>query len=163
MLKNYFKIAWRNILKNKLSSFINIGGLSVGLATGIIILLVITDELSYDKFNVNLSDIYLLMKNQNMNGNIITGKTTPGPLAASVKNEIPEIKYAARTAQSNELIRNGDKSIYTNTMYTDADYFNMMSFPAIEGNPAEALQQPNTIVITENTAKKNIRQPGCNG
>ncbi len=154
MLKNYFKIAFRNILKNKLSSFINIGGLSVGLATGIIILLVITDELSYDKFNVNLSDIYLLMKNNNLNGDIITGNTTPGPLAASVKNEIPEIKYAARTAQNNELIRNGDKSIYTNTIYTDADFFNMMSFPALEGNPAEALQQPNTIVITENTAKK---------
>ncbi len=154
MLKNYFKIALRNIMKNKLSSFINIGGLSVGLATGIIILLFITSELSYDKFNVNLNDIYLLMKNQNMNGNIITGKTTPGPLAASVRNEIPEIKYSARTAQNNELIRNGDKSIYTNTMYTDADYFNMMSLPAIEGNPAEALQQPNTIVITENTAKK---------
>jgi putative ABC transport system permease protein len=154
MLKNYFKIALRNIMKNKLSSFINIGGLSVGLATGIIILLFITSEFSYDKFNVNLNDIYLLMKNQNMNGNIITGKTTPGPLAASVRNEIPEIKYSARTAQNNELIRNGDKSIYTNTMYTDADYFNMMSLPAIEGNPAEALQQPNTIVITENTAKK---------
>ncbi len=79
MLKNYFKIALRNILKNKLSSFINIGGLSVGLATGIIILLFITNELSYDKFNVNLNDIYLLMMNQNMNGDIITVNTTPGP------------------------------------------------------------------------------------
>ncbi len=154
MFKNNVRIALRNILKNKLSSLINIGGLSVGLATGILVLLVITNELSYDKFNTNLNDIYLLMKNQNMEGNILTGRVTPGPLAASVKNEIAGIIYTARTSQSNELIRNGDKSIYTNVMYSDADFFSMMSFPAVKGNVVQAISQPNTAVITESTAKK---------
>ncbi len=154
MFQNYFRITFRNLLKNKVSSFINIGGLAVGLATGIIILLVIVNECSYDKFNKNIADIYLLMKNQNMNGDIITGRTTPGPLAASVRNEIPEIKYAARTSQQNDLIRSGDKIVYTNNLYTDADFFNMMSFPALTGNPVEALRQPNTVVITESAAKK---------
>jgi len=154
MFKNYFKIAFRNLKKNKVSSFINIGGLAVGLATGIVILLVIVNEFSYDKFNTNLADTYLLMRNQNMNGDIITGRTTPGPLASSVRNEIPEIKYAARTSQQSDLMRNGDKTFYTNDIYTDADFFNIMSFPAIQGNPANALTQPNSIVITESAAKK---------
>ena len=154
MFKNYFSLAFRNLLKNKVSSFINIGGLAVGLATGIIILLVIVNEFSYDKFNTNLADTYLLMKNQNMNGDIKTGNTTPGPLAASVRNEIPEIKYAARTLQQGDLVRNEDKIIYTNDIYTDADFFNIMSFSVLQGNPADALTQPNSAVITESTAKK---------
>lgn len=154
MLKNYFKIAFRNLFRNKVSSFINIGGLAVGLATGIVILLVIVNEFSYDKFNTNLADTYLLMRNQNMNGDIITGRTTPGPLAESVRNEIPEIKYAVRTSQQTDLVRIGDKTFYTNDIYTDADFFNIMSLPAIQGNPADALSQPNSVVITESTAKK---------
>ena len=100
MIKNYLKMAWRNIVKNKVSSIINIGGLSVGLATAIVIMLVIVNELSYDKFNTNLGDIRLLMKNQNMNGDIITGRQTPGPLAASVRSEIPEAKFVARVSQA---------------------------------------------------------------
>ncbi len=154
MFKNYFRLTFRNLLKNKVSSIINIGGLAVGLATGIIIMLEIVNEVSYDKFNTNLADTYLLMKNQNMNGDIKTGNTTPGPLATSVLNEIPEIKYAARTCQESDLIRYGDKTIYTNSIYTDADFFKIMSFPVIRGNPANALKQPNSIVLTEATAKK---------
>jgi len=154
MFKNYFRLTFRNLLKNKVSSIINIGGLAVGLATGIIILLEIVNEVSYDKFNTNLADTYLLMKNQNLGGDIKTGNTTPGPLASSVLNEIPEIKYAARTCQESDLVRYGDKTIYTNSIYTDADFFKMMSFPAIKGNAANALKQPNTVVLTEATAKK---------
>ncbi len=154
MFKNYFRLTFRNLLKNKVSSIINIGGLAVGLATGIIILLEIVNEVSYDKFNTNLADTYLLMNNQNLGGDIKTGNTTPGPLASSVLNEIPEIKYAARTCQESDLIRYGDKTIYTNSIYTDADFFKMMSFPVIRGNPANALKQPNSIVLTEATAKK---------
>jgi len=155
VIKNYLKMAWRNIVKNKVSSIINIGGLSVGLATAIVIMLVIVNELSYDKFNTNLGDIRLLMKNQNMNGDIITGRQTPGPLAASVRSEIPEAKYVARVSQSgSELLRNGDKSIYFNGIYADPDFFRMMTFPSVEGNPVVALSEPGSIVITESTARK---------
>ena len=154
MFKNYFRIAWRNLLKNKVSSFINIGGLAVGLATGVVILLVIINEFSYDKFNKNLADTYLLMKNHNLSGDISTGSTMPGPLAASIRNEIPDIKYTTRTSEQNDLVRAGDKTLYTNDIYTDADFFNIMSFQVIKGNAVNALKQPNSIVITESTAKK---------
>ena len=154
MFKNYFRIAFRNLLKNKVSSFINIGGLAVGLATGIVILLVIINEFSYDKFNKNLADTYLLMKNHNLSGDISTGSTMPGPLAASIRNEIPDIKYTTRTSEQNDLVRAGDKTLYTNDIYTDADFFNIMSFQVIKGNAVNALKQPNSIVITESTAKK---------
>ncbi|MEP7233563.1 MAG: ABC transporter permease [Ginsengibacter sp.] len=155
MIKNYIKMAWRSLIKNKVSSFINIGGLSIGLATAIIIMLVIVNEVSYDTFNKNLADIRLLMKNQNMNGDIITGRQTPGPLAASVRAEIPEVKFAARSSQvSSELLRSGDKSIYLDGIYADPDFFKMMSFPALEGNPVTVLNEPGSIVITQSTAKK---------
>ena len=155
MIKNYIKMAWRNIVKNKVSSIINIGGLSVGLATAIVIMLVIVNEVSYDKFNTNLEDIRMLMKNQNMNGDVITGRQTPGPLAASVRSEIPEAKYVARVTQAgSELLRNGDKSIYFNSIYADPDFFRMMTLPSIEGNPVVALSELGSIVITESTARK---------
>ncbi len=148
-------MAWRNLVKNKVSSFINIGGLSVGLATAIIIMLVIVNEVSYDTFNTNLADIRLLMKNQNMNGDIKTGRQTPGPLAATLRNQIPEIKFAARASQSgSELLRNGDKSIYLNGIYADPDFFNIMTLPALEGNPIAALNEPGSVVITETTSRK---------
>ena len=155
MINNYLKMAWRNIVKNKVSSIINIGGLTIGLATAIIILLITVDEFSYDKFNSNLADTYLLMKNQNMNGDIGTGQVTPGPLAASLRTEIPEVKYAARVFEGGqELVRNGDKVIYISGIYAEADFFNMMSFGALEGNPVSALQESGSIVITESAAKK---------
>ncbi|MDQ2721103.1 MAG: ABC transporter permease [Bacteroidota bacterium] len=155
MIKNYFKTAWRNLRRNKVSSIINISGLSVGLATGIIILLVTADEFSYDRFNRNLNDIYLLMKTQSMNGDIKTSRVTPGPLAPSLRNEIPEIKYAVRATEGDqELIRSGDKNIYVNGIYAEPDFFNMMTFSSKEGNPVSALQEPGSAVITVSTAKK---------
>lgn len=148
-------MAWRSLTKNKVSAIINIGGLSVGLAMGIMILLVIVDECSYNKFHAHLKEIHLVMINQDMNGDIGTGRLTPGPLAASLRNEIPELKYVARSTQGGaELVRAGEKSFYENTLYADPDYFNMMSFPALAGNPVAALHEPGSIVITERTAIK---------
>jgi len=155
MLKSYFKMAWRSLIKNRVSSIVNIGGLSVGLATGIIILLVIVDELSYDKFNKNIADIHLLMKNENTEGTIRTGRETPGPLAASINNKIPGIKYTVRASQEGQqMMRYGDKSIYLKGIYTEPDFFNMMTLPAVKGNPVAALQEPGSVIITETTAKK---------
>jgi putative ABC transport system permease protein len=154
MLKSYFKMAWRALTKNKLFSIINIGGLSVGLATGIILLLVITDELSYDKFHTNLKDVYVLMMNHTIGGNISTGRATPGPLAVSLRNEIPDIKYVVRFSdESGQLVQAGEKSIYQTAMYADPDFFNMLSFPAVEGDAASALNDPSLVVVTEGLAK----------
>ena len=148
-------MAWRSLAKNKVSSFINIGGLSVGLATGIIILLVIADEFSYDKFNRNLADIHLIMKNQDMAGDIQTGTVTPSPLAPVLRKNIPELKLVARTSQeSNELYRVEDKSLYERTLFAEPDFLSMMTFPAIAGDPVTALKHPGAAVITETAARK---------
>ena len=155
MFKNYLKLAWRSLLKNRVSSFINIAGLAVGLATGILIMLVVADEFSYDGFHTNLREIYFVMKNQKQNGGIHTGQSTAGPLAPALRHEMPEVKYAARVADAgDQLVRVGDKSIYESAMYTEPEFFNMMSFPAIEGNPVAALQDGSSAVITERAAKR---------
>lgn len=148
-------MAWRSLFKNKVSSFINIAGLSVGLATSIIIMLVVVNEFSYDKFNTNLKDIYLLMKNQKQADGISTGDVTAGPMAATLRNEMPETKYASRLAYFNDnVIKVHNKVIYESGIYAEPDIFNIMTFPAIEGNPVTALQDPNSVVITASTAKK---------
>ncbi len=153
MLKNYFKTAWRNLLKNKVSSVINIGGLAVGLATSIIIMLVVMNQLSYDKFNTNLNSIYLLMKNQKRVDGISTGDATAGPMAASLRNEMPGTKYASRIAYfDNQVLRIGDKSMYGSGIYAEPDLFQIMTFPAIDGNPVTALQN-GSAVITQQEAK----------
>ncbi|MDO9374035.1 MAG: ABC transporter permease [Ferruginibacter sp.] len=155
MLKNYFKVAWRNLLKNKVTSLINIGGLSVGLAVAILIMLWATDEYSYDKYHANLSSIHLLMQNERQGGEVSTFQSVPGPLAASLRSDIPEIRLAARVSYAGQhLVNSGDKSLYENGIFAEPDYFKIMSFPALSGNPVTALADPNAVVITETTAKK---------
>ena len=83
-------MAWRSLTKNKVSSLINIGGLAVGLTTAVLIILVIANEFSYDKFQANLPDIYQMMKNQKQMDGVSTGSSTPGPLVASLRNDVPE-------------------------------------------------------------------------
>ncbi len=155
MLKSYLILAWRNLFKNKISSLINIGGLVVGLSTSILILLMIVDEFSYDSFHSNIASIYLLMKNQQNADGINTGSSTAGPMAAALRNEMPETKYAVRVAGfGGELTRAGDKTVYESGIYADPDLFRMMSFHTVKGDPATALQDASTVVITASTAKQ---------
>lgn len=155
MFKNYCKHGWRNLLKNKLSTLINIGGLSIGLATGIIIMLWINDEYSFDTFHKNSADIFMVMHNQQREGSWSTGDATPAPLANKMKQELPEIKYTSRSAYGGQqLIRSGNKSIYQQSLYTDPDYFNIFTYPAIQGDPVAALREPGNVVLTESTASR---------
>ena len=155
MLKNYLKIAWRSLLKNKTSSIINISGLAVGLAIGVLVLLFVLDEFSYNTFHTNLSDIHLLMKRQKVSNETHIGKSVAGPLAGALRTSIPEIKYVSRQSyQSQQLINTGDKSLYEKGIYVDPDYFRMMTWPAIAGDPVTAMQQAGSAVITEQLALK---------
>ncbi len=155
MIKSYFKMAWRSLMKNKISSVINISGLAVGLATSILIMLVLVDEFSYDTFHINLKDTYYVMKNQKQSGDIGTGRSTAGPLAVALRNEMPEVKYAARVTYSDDqLIKVADKGFFESIMYTEPAFFKMMSFPAIGGDPVTALQDASSVLLTERTAKK---------
>lgn len=155
MFKNYFRHGWRNLLKNKLSTLINIGGLAIGLATGIIILLWVYDEFSFDTFHQNKASIYQVMSNQYKEGRWSTGSSTAGPLAAKLKLDFPEIKYATRQAYGGQqLLNNSDKSIYQQSTYVDPEYFRIFTYPAISGNPETALQDPGAIVLTESAAHR---------
>src|ERR1700722_3054996 len=129
MLKSYIKMAWRSLLKNKVSSFVNIVGLSVGLTCSLIIMLEVVDEFNYDSFHANLKSTYYVMKNQRQSGEISTGRSTAGPLAISLRSEMPEVKYAARVAYAgDQLVGAGDKSLFVPVMYTEPDFFNIMTF-----------------------------------
>jgi len=153
MIKNFFKTAWRNLLANRTSSLINIGGLAIGLSTAIIILLVIVDEFSYDKFQPNLQSIYLLFKNQKRVDGISTGDATAGPMAASIRSSMPETKYAARVSYfDNSVIKINDKALYTSGIYAEPDLFRMMPFPVLEGDPVNALKSGKEVIITEAAA-----------
>src|SRR3982751_2553650 len=96
MLKNYFKIAWRNLLRNKAFSFINILGLSIGIATCFIIMLYVQDELSYDRFNKNADNIARIVFHANLNGGKIDESVAMPPVAQTMKNDFPEVQDATR-------------------------------------------------------------------
>lgn len=147
MLRNYFKIALRNLRRHKTFSFINIAGLSISLALVIIIATYAQFELSVDKFHKNYEQIYKVGKG-----------TTPAPLAEVIKSNLPEIKKAARIESfrtTSVTIRYGDKIMSVkNIIFSDADFFDIFTLPAITGNPQGALNEPMTLVLTESEAKR---------
>jgi putative ABC transport system permease protein len=154
MLKSYFLMAWRNLLKHKTSSIINIGGLAVGLTTSILVLLYLVNEFSYDRFHVHIGNLYLLMKNQKQADGVSTGPNSAGPMAGALRTGMPEVAYAAREADADGLIRVGDKRVDYRGIYADADLFRMMTFPALSGDPGAVLRDPHAVVLTESMAKR---------
>jgi putative ABC transport system permease protein len=155
MLKNYFKIALRHIKKNKGYAFINMIGLSLGMACAILILLWVNDELRYNKFHKNYSQLYQVVENQDYEGKIYTFSAMPGLFAQAAKDEIPEIKYATRTDWgSNILFSVGDKNIYEQGYFTDPDFLKMFSFELLKGDVKSLLTDPTSIVVTAKMAEK---------
>ena len=104
MFKNYFKTAWRNMLRNKVNSFINISGLSIGIACALLIVIFIKNELSYDRFHKDAGRIYQVILNGNMNGEEFWAGNTPPPVGAALVNNIPEIESYTRFYKANDLV-----------------------------------------------------------
>jgi putative ABC transport system permease protein len=150
MLKNYFKITWRNIKNNKIYSFINIMGLAVGMASCILILLWVKDELSYDKFHENYSNIY--QTNVELQGTRYVDN--PLALAKTFKNQYPEVKRITRYSYRYWLIKHGDNIYNENGSLVDDDFLKIFTFPLIKGNPETVFASKDSIVITERTAFK---------
>ena len=156
MFKNYLKTAWRNIRKNKLFSFINILGLSIGIATCFIIMLYVQDELSYDRFNKNADNIARVVFHANINGGKIDESVTMPPVAQTMKKDFPEVQDATRIAGFGT-----PKIIYNNTVFkddqfamVDPNFFSIFTLPMIEGDAKTALSQPDGVVLTQETAEK---------
>ena len=158
MLKNYLKIALRNIRKNKAYSMINIFGLAIGMACFILIALYIKYELSYDRFHKDYERIYRIdvQNDFTIAGSDLFNKT-PAPLAEVLKTECPGIEFATRLREESRsaLIQADDNSYLDDKLfYTDPDFLTMFSFPLISGNPKTALNEPYSIIITDEIAKK---------
>jgi putative ABC transport system permease protein len=156
MFKNYFKMAFRNLLKNKSFSAINILGLAIGLAVCLLITLFVIDELSYDKYNVNADRIYRVSSDFNFNGSILQKRESPSPMAADLTRDYPQIEVATRiTYIGQTLVKKGSQTIAEpNTFYGDANMFKVFTLPFISGDSNSALTDPKSIVISENVAKK---------
>ncbi len=155
MLKNYHKIALRNLLKYKAYSFLNIAGLAIGLVCCALIMLYVRDELSYDRFHQNAERIYRVILDAGIGGTFVRTATTPAPMAATLVQEFPEVATAARFWQNQRvLISYEDKRFYEEFNWTDSTVFTMLSFPLVQGDPKTALAQPNTLVISEALAQK---------
>ena len=156
MFKNYLKIALRSLLKYKIYSIINIFGLSVGMACCILIMLFIRDELNYDKFHKNVDQIFRVVVESRYKARPDHFAHTPAPLAPALLNEFPEVVNAVRFASRHEeLIAYKDKHFWEKTlMLADPSIFEVFTFQLVRGDPATALTDPNSIVITQRTAKK---------
>ncbi|MEP7373271.1 MAG: ABC transporter permease [Chitinophagaceae bacterium] len=160
MLKNYFKIAFRNLARNKAFTFINIFGLAVGLATCLLIMLYVFDESRYDKHH-KAGDRLFRIAAKTSNGE--TWAAGPGPLAAGLKNELPEVEQSARLLTFPDigtmLLKYENKSerkqfFESNGYYVDSNFFQLFTYDFISGTAATALDQPSSIVISEPLARK---------
>jgi putative ABC transport system permease protein len=163
MIKNYFKIAWRNLWKNKIFSFINIFGLSAGLASCMLICLYIYDELSYDRYHNNVEQLYQIGTVFVRNDGEQKVPSTPAAMAQAMQQEFPEVINTTRLAglfvDDKTLLKykenNVSNSFYETKGYlTDPSFFTFFKYNFIEGNSATALGNPNSIVLTEEIAHK---------
>jgi predicted permease len=154
MLRNYFKIAIRSLIKNPAYSFINIIGLSVGLASSLLIMLWVADEYSYDTFHDNYKSIYKLYQSQQWAQGIGTGNAMPYPMKEVIAARSSKIKHVVMTNWGEgNLIQVNEKRYNKMGLSASEDFFKVFNFSMVKGDPATALSEPNAIVITESTAK----------
>jgi putative ABC transport system permease protein len=154
MFRNYLKTAWRNLMKNKIFSLINILGLTIGITVCMMIFLFIMNEFSVDRFHEKGKNIYRVMRSFDA-----TKEPVPylsGPYAPALLNDFAaDIQKAVRVMPSNDLFVVGNRSFNEKKVYiTDSDFFSLFSFPLLRGNAGNALKDPHNIVLTETTAKK---------
>jgi len=156
VLKNYLKIALRNIRKHPGYSVINIAGLAIGLACCLFILIWVLDELSYDKFHENAPYLYRVEENQYYSGRVYHVTVTPYPLAPALKADFPEIIEATQyVGVGGQLIRYGEKAFFETGIRAVAPaFFRMFTFPFVKGDSVTALDDPFSLVISEDIAEK---------
>ena len=154
MIKNYFKIAWRNLTKNKTFSLINIIGLAVSMSVCLLIILIIADQKSYDSFHINKDRIYRI-ETVGKNGNETRTASSALPLAATLKKEYTGIEESASLVRNigGDILYN-DKIASGGGYFADGNLFKVMDFKLAEGDPKTALENPFSLVITEDIARQ---------
>ena len=156
MLKNYFKIALRHLVKNRLFTFLNIAGLSVGLAAGLLMLLWAQDELTYDNFHADTDRIYREVSHFNSGGSIESWRGSPGPHALVALQEIPAVEKAVRVGAAGAPIfkYKEQKNVEKEGVFVDSSFFEVFKTNLIAGNAARPFENSESIVLTESFAKK---------
>lgn len=156
MFKNLFKIALRNIFKDKVYSAINILGLTIGITCSIFLFMYILDELSYDRYHTNANNIYRIVSNIKEPDNAFTWAVAQVPMAQELRNNYPEVKNAVRFyGTGRTLYKNGEKQFNEEDFYlTDSTVFDMFTYEFLAGDVNTALDNPFSIVLTETAAKK---------
>src|SRR5258708_7563939 len=159
MIKNYFTIAIRNIRKHSFYSAINILGLATGVAACLFILLYIADELSYDRFHKDANHIYRIGLHGKIAGQEINTANSCPPLASAMVAEIPGVEAATRIDKRSNLVFKNDDLAFTEdkVLYADSNFFQFFSFKLLEGDPATALKEPNSVVLTSALATKYFK------
>ncbi|RFM35896.1 ABC transporter permease [Chitinophaga silvisoli] len=155
MIQNYLKIAFRSLKRQKVATSINVIGLAIGLATCILIMLYIQDELSYDRYNEKADRIFRVGLMAKLNGEDVGGPMLGPNAARDLQQEIPEILKATRILKGGEFVSNGTSSFKEdNLLYADSNFCEVFTIPFLKGDPKRALTEPNTVVLTEETAQK---------
>ena len=163
MFKNYFKPAWRNLKANKFYSILNISGLAVGLATGIMLLLWVENEFSYDKFNTHYKSIYQINSHITLEGKSLAWQGAPGPLATMSK-KLPGVISVLRLVSDNENPTLSDKVLSNidqtkvfddnNIIYAESNFLNFFNYKLLHGSRDAFLPNSSSVALTESTAKK---------
>jgi putative ABC transport system permease protein len=157
MLRNYLKIAWRNLLKSKIFSLINIFGLATGLASFVLIALFVWDELSFDRFHEKADRIYRIHSDIRFGGSDLTLAVSSDPMGAALKQDYPQVEEFTRIYNSSggKLIKKGNEYIDEQKVaHVDSTFFDLFTLPAVSGNTKTALNEPNSVVVTESAALK---------
>ncbi len=156
MFKNYLKIAFRNILKNKFYSFLNILGLSIGITSAVLIIIYVQDELSYDNFQPNVENKYVIGLEGKIGNQEVKGIFTPPVLAGTIMEEIPGIVSTTRTNTVGDIVFRGDDNAFTekNVFWADSNFYDYFGYRLLEGDPKTVLKGPNKAVLTESIARK---------
>ena len=154
MIKNYLKIAWRNLFRNKGFSVTNLSGLTIGITCTILISLWVKDELTYDKFHTNYSSIYKIYANRDFNNQVFTDQNMVLPLASTIEKQIPQIKKAVVTTHRQpHILTYGENKLKKEGYTVSEGFFDMFSWKFITGSPSTALPDAFSIVLTRSAAK----------
>lgn len=155
MLKNYIKIAFRNLWKTKGYSFLNIFGLALGITVASLIFLWIEDEVGYNDYFENKTNIYMVKNLQTYEGQTYVFSSNPGPLVPGLKEDFPEVEYAARSSWAQKkLFDLGEKTIFETGSFVDSDFLEIFSLDFVEGQRENSLAQPDQVVISESMARR---------
>src|SRR3954466_4092333 len=154
MLRNYFKIAWRYLLRYKTYTAINVFGLAVGVTCCVLIMLFVKSEFSYDRFNSKADRIYRMWQEEKFQGQDFVNTVTSIPMGPAMKNSFPEVELMCRVYQTNTLVKIGNSSFNENITMVDSSLFKMFDLKLLEGNRDNPFPTSSSVIVTPEISKK---------